>query len=379
MGVDTTPVTDEPAAAAPMGAAAGSSHVAPSPMADALRALVCALLVAVSAGSPASAILVAPFVPALVAIRLVRARRGRTRFLVAATLGSIAAAALVAPELPGSVPAAMAFAVAMAVLLVPALGIVHERAARPDPVVAVPLPWPEPTLRSGLAPTVLAWSVAVVVVLGLAAAVVDSSVRGIVRTEYSEALRECRSGGALESMGAQCDQLRDQRDTMLDLLDGRVPIFLGVFAATVAVGAAVTTHPVVLARARRRSSRVRPPFRLRELEVHWSAAYLVAAGIVAWLATDGDPEALEWVRAVGIGLGTLGALLLSTQGVGLLAWLLTRRRVPGWYRVFLVFAAFVAMPFVPPLLFGLGVLDQALHPRRRALASATLPDRGSGS
>jgi hypothetical protein len=84
------------------------------------------------------------------------------------------------------------------------------------------------------------------------------------------------------------------------------------------------------------------------------------------LAGDGGGDALVLVRSVGVGLATLGALAVVSQGIGLVAWMFSRGGSPTWYRILLfVFALFV-LPVTLTMLFFVGVLDMALHPRRRA-------------
>jgi hypothetical protein len=370
----TTTSIDEPTPASDRAPGVGSSSSAPPVGAgrDLLRALCCALLVGLSVASPSSAILFAPFVPVLVAIRLLRQRAGRQRFVATATAASLLAAILAGLDESGDVAKALVGAAA-ALLLVPALGLVHARAARHDPIEsATILEWPEPRLRTGLTPTILGWTVALLVVTALAAPFVDS-----LAATSQDALREasasydelCADDGALADRDEYCADLLDRRDRAVEVLGDHAPEVLAAFLAVFAFGAAATAHLVVLARARRVSDRVRRSWRLRELELHWASAYVLAAGLVAvMVAGDGAGSAVVALRAVGIGLSTLGALAVFSQGIGLVAWVFSRGGSPTWYRVALGLFALFVLPVTIALVFTLGVLDLALHPRRRAAA-----------
>lgn len=379
LGPDTTSI-DEPAPAADAAGAgstsSGTDGAAPTPVSptrgqDLGRALVCAVLVAGCVASPELLPLVAPFVPVLVALRLLRRGGERRAFLVSAS-----SAAVVAAVLAARVDAAVAAALAMALLLVPALGWVHARAARRDPVVAGNQPtWPEPRIGTGLTPTIAAWLVATVVVVLLAVPAFDDprdAATDRVHDQYERYLDEwCTEDGAFADQEELCDRLVDQRDAVLEVVEEHGVELLGALAAAFAFGAATTAHLVVLWRARRSGLAVRPPWRLRELEVHWGAAYLVAAGLAAWLLADlvGGPGD-AWLRAAALAVGGVGAQLVVAQGLGLATWSLTRGRRPAWYWVMLGFVVLLTLTFVPVALFALGVLDLALHPRRRAAAVA---------
>jgi hypothetical protein len=339
-----------------------------TPTRDLQRALCCALLVAASVASPGSALLVAPFVPAIVAIRLLRQRAGRTQFLVSATIASLLAAIGAASAHHGYLAAA-----ATGLLLVPALGIVHARAARHDPIdTPVLVEWPEPRLRTGLTPTIGAWLVATLVVAALFLPFADAPTRS-AQSSFRDASSiyedMCADGGIYASRDEYCERLLEQRQDIVEVIGDHGPELLAALIAIFAFGSAATAHLVVLARGRRVSERVRRSWRLRELEFHWSAAYVLALGLVSFMvAGDGGSTLAVAARSIGVGLGTLGVLVVVSQGIGLVAWMFTRGGAPTWYRVaLLVFALFV-LPVTLTLLFFVGVLDMAVHPRRRALA-----------
>lgn len=372
----TSTSIDEPIPAPDQAPGVGSmsSHEPVPPGRDLLRALSCALLVAASVASPGSALLLAPFVPAIVAIRLLRQRAGQRQFLVTATIASLLGGLSAAADHRAFLAGALA-----ALLLVPALGVVHARAARHDPIDSPEIvEWPEPRLRTGLTPTIGAWIVALLVLFGVVALVapgfdsLSDSGATLVRDAYSPYERGCRDGGAFEERTDFCAQTLEQRDQVLTIVEDHAPELLAALLAIAAFGAAGTAHLVVLARGRRVSKRVRRSWRLRELELHWSAAYVLAAGLVMFmLAGDGNGggaggDVLVVVRSVGVGLATLGALAVVSQGIGLVAWMFSRGGSPTWYRVLLLAFALFVLPVTMALLFFVGVLDMALHPRRRA-------------
>lgn len=346
---------------------------------DLLRVAVVAVLVGACVAAPDSSPIIAPFVSVLVALRLLRAREGQRRFLVIAGTASLAIAAVVGLDLGARyLPAVVAFA-----LLVVALGVVHARAARLDPVDHVlQQPWPEPRLDTGFGVTVVAWTVLVVVLTALTLPAIESLTAfelGVVDDAYAGYVNACGDGGALESRRDFCASILEQRDSARELVRSHAPELLAGALALLAFGAAATAHLVVLVRARRSIVRIRPGWRVRDLEVHWSAAFLVAAGAIAWTATRGAGGAgFDVVRAAAVGVGTLGGLLVVTQGFGLAAWLLTRGSAPRWYRGFLFVVALFVIPITLLALFVLGVLDMALHPRRRGADSGSVAGRGSG-
>lgn len=375
----TTASIDEPVPALEAGAGSSSSENPITPGRDALRVLSCALLVAASVASPGSALLLAPFVPAIVALRLVRQRAGSRAFVVASTIASVLAAVAAAMQHEAYLLAGVA-----AILLVPALGMVHAVASRHDPIESAEQPaWPEPRLGSGLTPTIGAWIVAILVLVGLAAPRVDSPTaagKDLVRDAYSFYTRECGDGGIFESRKAYCEEALAQRDMAIELVTDHLSELLGGLVAIIVFGAATTAHMVVLARGRRSSDRVRRSWRLRELELHWSMAYVLALGLVLMMvAGDTGGLAAAITRGFGVGCAVLAALAITTQGIGLVAWMFSRGGAPTWYRVALAAFALFVLPVTLTLLFFLGVLDMAIHSRRRAAKSGNLPGRGSGS
>ncbi len=373
----TTTSIDEPVPASTE-AGAGSTHSETDvdPGRDVLRALVCGLLVAGSVASPVSATLFAPFVPALVAIRLLRSRSGATRFLALASAGSIAAG------LAASVSASIApVALLVAVLLVPGFGLLHLAAARRDPATSTPTSWPEPRADAGLTPTVIAWFAGLVLVCAAAAATsalpqIDELGRDALRDAYSFYTRECAEGGSLEAREDFCAETLAQRDAAIRIAEGFGVELLAAFLAIFAFGAAGTAHLVVLVRAGATNDRVRPRWPLASLELHWSFTYALAAGLVGWMflqQLDVGGLVASIARAGSVALATLGALALVAQGLGLAAWNWSRVPRPIWYRVLVVMVALLAMPIALGVLFCLGIVDQALHPRRRAVHTPSSP------
>ncbi len=352
---------------------AGSAHSATSPGRDLTRAIVCALLVAACVASPGASIMIAPFVPALVALRLVR-REPAGRFL-----STCVAAAVVAAVLATVRDDAVIVAVLAAIVLTIGLGVVHTRAARLDPVDDPQQPeWPEPRLTSGFTPTVGAWLAASIVIIVTAFAAIGSTdVTGaaddMVRDAYRPYVSACGDDGALAKQDDLCKEFLAQRDDVLDVIDDHAASLLAVLAAIVALGAAATTHLIVLGRSRRRGERVRPRWRLAQLEVHWSAAYVAAAGFVTLLVVKQTSDGGEVVEAVAYGAVTLGLLAVSAQGFGFATWLIQRAPRPTTMWVLVVILIIGASPVATAICVTLGMLDMSTHPRRRALTTRSTP------
>ncbi len=372
-----TRIADEPAPES--GAGSRESQAPASPMRDVLRVLVCAMLVAGCVSSPAVALFVAPFVPVIVALRLLRrssgdplaAMRSRRSFLVSASAAAVVAAVLSTPADDVVAPALFG-----ALALVPMLGLVHAHAARRDPVHAAtadPDPWPEPRAWSGLTPTIHAWALATCIVVAAALAATGTTTtqltdRGteLVDDTYATYTDSCDDGGALESQQELCDRLDEQRAQVQEVIDDHAPALLGALAAVFAFGAAATAHLVVLGRARAHGIRIRPRYRLAQLELHWSWAYVAALGIVGWLIASGDDPVVVWLRAVFGATAVLGVLAIIAQGAGMLAHVVAGARRPGLLTAAIVFFLLVASPVAAISLLVLGMLDMSLHPRRRA-------------
>jgi hypothetical protein len=361
-------VEPAPAAAAPDAGSSrpGGRQPGPSIQRDLGRVLACAALVAICVQSPASALAVAPFVPALVAIRLLR-RSAAARVWSAIVVASIVAAALAAPRpefvLPG---------VAGAMLLAWGLAQLHVWAALRDPVVAgSPAAWPEPRITSGFTPTVAGWCIAVAIVAtlawvsGAATSVVDVGT-GAVATAHAPYADGCAQGGALADREDFCERMEELRDQLTDFVERRAAELFAAIAAIFAFGAAATAHLVVLARGRLVSDRVRPSWRLEQLELHWSFAYVLATGLVGWmLAVELDGAAAVAARAASVVLIALGGSAIVAQGLGLITWTTARGRRPMLVRGLTFLAFLLAWPVVAGMLFVFGVVDMAVHPRRR--------------
>ncbi|MCW2973354.1 MAG: hypothetical protein JWN72_1627 [Thermoleophilia bacterium] len=377
--------------ATPPGAAAGSSHF------PVLRVLAVAGLAAISAYSLGIAVFVTPFIPVLVALRL---RRDPTPgFVVSATLSALIAGATV--SIGRSDPIALTVAIeAFLLVLVGPISILQARASEPDPdelgvqlddaaprfdtQTGEPLverTWPEPRFLTGFNLVLMSWFVPMALCIAILAPAVGTgdlqrSMRDGIRAQYGEFSRECRPGGELASQKDACKLVLEQRDQAVRVVRDHVHLAVGVAAALIAFGGAWTSHATTLWRLRRSRVPTRPKRPLRELEVHWSAGYVTAAGLllVLFLSEVGGDVA-QWGRALGIACVTFGAQLIAAQGSGLLAF--TLRGLRGWRRVVLIVCAVFALRYVLVLLLFLGVVDLALHPRRRV--SGSLTGRGSVS
>lgn len=357
---------------------------APSVAADASRAAVTAALVTASVLLPASAPLMLPFIPVLVSLRRLRSRAAWSRFLTMATAASLVGVVGAVAFVGFVAPFWLAAAAAFALLSVPVLGWVHTRAARPDPATgAHGTGWPEPMIQSGFPVALGGWTTAIVVLAALMIPAVDAAdelVRSQVIDGYAVYTTQCEPDGALADNGEVCDDLLAQRDEAVSLVERHPLDIIAAFAALVAVGCAGTAHPIIVGRARRIGGRVRPMWRLRDLEMHWASAYLLAAGLAGWTLATTLPSstAADAGRVVSVFVGTIGGMLVLAQGIGLATWLLVRGRTPGWYRVLLVVAALFVLPFTALVLLGLGMIDLARSPRRRAAESGSVRGRGSG-
>lgn len=377
MADDTTSI-DEPAPAAPAAGAGSTSSADVSaarvststPVGEFVRAVSAALLVAACVTSPGSALLLAPFAPAIVAIGLVR-RSSPRRLLVTATSASIVFAVL-ASRSDEMVPAAAVSAVLLALVL----ALVHARASRRDPIDAAhQSDWSEPRIGSGLTPTIVAWllAVALVALLALPAAPpVEQLGADAIAEAYAPYADACKPGGSLADRGSFCDELEAQQASVTRAVDRYATELLGVLLAVFAFGAASTAHLIVLARGRRVSDRVRPRWPVTQLELHWSFVYLLVMGLGVWLiAGSGDSTAVVIARSIAAAAATIGSLAIVAQGFGLAAWILAARPRPFWFKAVLVLAFLLATPFMLVMLFVAGMLDLAFHPRRRALAPAS--------
>lgn len=377
-------MTDEPGPAA---AGSGSSSSADRPALDelprpsrwVLRLAIAAVLAVAAAGSASSFLVVGPFVPALVALGLLRGHRWRG----AAVAAGAAAACTAAVLLAGGRPTWIVTVAAAVPLWLFLLGREHARAARPDPDL-VDEAWPEPRLDTGFARVLWMWLLVAVTVVAIPVATSVGSdgardgSRAAVRASYADYERACAGGGALADSDAICEAVHEQRQQLLDITDHHAPSLLAALAAFLVATSAGIAHTVVLGRGRALAAATRRPRPLRELEFHWSVAYVLAIGLVLVMSADAvgaSAAASEWIRAGGVGLATVGGLLVFLQGVGLTAWLLRRRPLPRWYRVILVIALLTILPAFTLCVFAFGVLDLAIHPRRR---SDSLPGRSPG-
>jgi hypothetical protein len=372
--------SSEPVSAAPGQPEAGSSQFAtapvhtPSVVRDLLRALVVAGLFALCAASPGAGLVLLPFVPAILAMRLLRPRPHLPVLIATGVLaflaGTLAASTLdwASPDVGSSTVAAVLVAALGSTVV---LGLVHAHGARLDPVVdgAAEDAWPEPLARTGFLPTLVTWCVLAVVVVGVSGVERDQISDGAhdaVRRAFATYDRECDTDGILASRTEYCENLLDRRDRLVEFVDDHPLELTAAALAIFLLCAAGTTHLALLWRSRRAGLRARGLRPLRELEVHWSAAYVAAAGVFVLLAGPAAGSSEDLVRAIGIGLATLGAGLMAAQGIGLAAWSLDRRAARRGTRIVLVLICFVLPQISVPVLVALGMTDMAARPRRRA-------------
>ncbi|MCZ4495902.1 MAG: hypothetical protein JWM25_485, partial [Thermoleophilia bacterium] len=184
-------------------------------------------------------------------------------------------------------------------------------------------------------------------------------------------------GGVFEAREEYCAAMEEQRTAVADFVLQHIALLYAAGLALFALGGAATTHLAVLWRARRIGVATRPSRRIAELEVHYSAAYVAAAGLVLLLAAPDSGAVGVLVESLGAGAAVLGGSLLVGQGFGLATWLAARRKMRGWQRVVFIVVALLVPQVSLPLLASLGMVDIAVRPRRRS--SATLTGRGTGS
>lgn len=384
---DEQQVTEPVAGEHPAPSAAGSSasgHAQPRRRFPIGRIIAVALLAGLGVASPGLGVLTLPFATALLALGLLYGA-GRTLVVGAALVTAVVAVGSLTAVTTD--PAWLVIA-AVAAFLSIALGVGQYQAARRDPgaeslAAATGATWPEPRVDRGFSHALLTWvaaAAALVALVGIAfgANELRDGASSAVREAYSSYVSEC-ADGMLAQQDELCANMEEQRSQALDIARDEAPALLAFLAAIFAVGAAGTSHLLVVARARAvakqgREIETRPAWKLRDLELHWSFAYFGVAAVMAWFAADAASGALaDWLLATAVGLGTVTALVLFAQGAGLLAWVFTRRRMPLWYRLLLVVVALLVLPAAMALVTGCGLLDMGLHPRRRAAAKAAAP------
>ena len=385
MNSDLNQQVTEPVAEEQSASSAASATSAPK-RAPIWRILIVVVLVGLGVASPGLGILTLPFATALLALGLLY---GAARaFIVASAIGSVAlAVALVATGLDGTTKElAWAGMAAVAALAFIALGVEQRRSMRPDPgseslAAATRDEWPEPRMDRGLSHALLTWTVAALVLVGLVGVVAGpddlrSGSKAAVRDAYASYVIECREGGMFAKQDDLCANMQDQRSQVLDLADDHAPSLLAFLAAIFVIGGAGTSHLLVTARARAVAKQgqgvdVRPGYRLRDLELHWSYAYVGVAGIALWMGADAaSGQVAEWLLAGSVGLVSIAGFVLLAQGAGLLAWIFTRRKMPLWYKLLLVVMALLVLPGAVAMVALFGIIDMGIHPRRRAAAKA---------
>lgn len=345
---------------------AGSSSSARPP--GVLRVLAVALLGGLGVAAPSLGVLTIPFAVALIALG--RAY-GASRSFVAGCI--VAMVVVVATQVHEARWLALGIACC---LLTGWLGTEHWRASMPGAAPSDDA-WPEPRLDDGLSRVIAAWLAAAALVMVLVGALssgaeLRSGARAVVREAYASYDRECRSDGVFASREQLCEDMRSQRDTLLGIADRHAPTMLGALAAIIVVGGGGTAQLVTLARRRvaapgdRGVGRRR--YRLRDLELHWSLAYLGIAGVGCVLAATSTSGAVAAWLGAAAGLTAGAALLLVlAQGAALVAWSWTRRPTPMIVRIILIVIACLVLPATVATLTLLGLVDMWLRPRRRAV------------
>jgi uncharacterized protein YybS (DUF2232 family) len=385
---------------APASVGAGSSQF------PVLRVLAIAALTGVSVGSLSVALFASPFIPVLVAVRL--RRDPSPAFVVAATLAALITGGAVSAGRGDAIGLTVAIE-AFLLLLVGPISIVQAHATHPDdeasavtaqltvmpgapafqpqqsptqqPAAAPRSAWVEPQLRTGFALVLASWLAPMVLCIMLLLPVVGttqlraSMIKG-VHAQYGDLDKQCRPAGGLANAQSLCASFRDNEAQLTRLVQRHLHLGVAIVAALIVIGNAWTSHQVSLWRLRSSGIRTRPKRRIRDFEVHWSVAYLTAFGLVLALALRHPTnDFTTWAQALGWATATFGVLLIAAQGFGLLFWVL--QAVHGWRLAVLIVSAIFGWLYVLVLMGALGVVDLALHPRRRV--SGSLGGRGSVS
>lgn len=113
---------------------------------------------------------------------------------------------------------------------------------------------------------------------------------------------------------------------------------------------------------------VGPQRLLRDFEVGWPIAYVLAAGLalltIRWNGiTDSDPLAL-----LGAALVVLGLLPITVQGLAVVLFLLNRWRVRTWVKVVFWLLMLMASNFLLVFFTVVGLVELAMQLRRRSTA-----------
>jgi hypothetical protein len=405
----TEPVATEPSAQDAAGFA--NSAVECGPNFPWRRAIVVVLVIGASIASPGIGSFTVLFAVAVMALGLLRGA-GRL-FTAVCVAGSAVVAGAVAAN--ADLDERWIAAAVVSAVLAALLAIEHRRSAQPDPGEIEPLrrvrepreqtlaeqmaassaassattvvdasAWPEPRVDRGVSYVTYAWLVATMVLVAVIGITVgehrmSSSLQSAVRSSFTSYDSACADGGKLENDTTTCKQILDARDYALDAARDHAPTVLTLFASLALTSCAWLAHLIVVARARVLAAQrwridTRPSYRLRELEFHWSWAYVGVLGVLGLiLARPLSGATQEWTFAAAAGVTSVAGQVIAMQGTAVAAWVFSRRPMPWWYRIVLIITVLFAWPFVIGVLLLAGAIDMWISPRRRATAPAATP------
>jgi hypothetical protein len=316
-----------------------------------LRAvLITALLLGCSLASPALAVLLGPLLP--IPFAFVLLRHG-SRPVVGATVGLVLAG-VVAGFADG-----VAVAVGLTIFLAGStagLGWVLAQCGelgrlREHPLVAMTAGW-----------LAVLGAVAGCALVVVGTGDLDRVAKRAVAEVYDPITQSCKRG---ETPKRLCEEIDVQRAQVQKVVVGHAPMTMALVLALGSLAVAATTLLTARPLARRAQLPLRRQLRMADLEAHWSAAYLVAAGVGAVMlaGTLGSDHPIVLAGAMA---GALGLAAFVLQGIAVTAWLLGRSRlgtgakVAIWALLFLTFFNLALGWFL-----GLGLLEFAFHLRRR--------------
>jgi hypothetical protein len=204
--------------------------------------------------------------------------------------------------------------------------------------------------------------------------------RGMFSQAYAQELQQsCSAHASLRESADMCSSIRDQRDSVLSTIDHHAAAAVAIAAAVIAFVHGALSLWLLRSGGSRMNVPLRPPIRFREFEADWPVAYLLAAGLVLFMAGDAGGSSFDAVTAVGAVLGTLGALVLLANGMAVVSWLFARARVRVLWRVILWGSLIFAWWIELPVIGALAIWDVVAHPRRKAANVDRMDGRGAGS
>lgn len=292
----------------------------PSRMAGVWRPLLLfAVLAAACIANPATALLVAPFLPLPMA--MVAVRRG-ARILAVAAIGLAAAGVVVTMgegEGAASAAAAIAFLAGFGALI---------------PAVLSACAMGRPLQTTGGTEAVFAATLLVMVAIaasGFAGAGGLAGARDVLvaeaRQTYEPLLRSCGESGRLAPSEEQCERTREQRDVVVRAVRSHTLLAVALSLTVAALFTAANALWMFRFVAARVELPVHRPHRFREFRPSWGVGYLLAAGLIGIMVGLERGELDDPLTVTGICAVTAAGLVMVAQGASVLAWILHRARI----------------------------------------------------